>query len=101
MQVFWLHTYFYALSLPAELLLGDDAEVGKSVDEELHGKSNEEQSHDADEDADAGFTEELADLDGGREDPVADEASYGDGAKDSSCLVVPKAWNLADKNHHG
>ncbi len=40
---------------PWDLGLGDDAEVDEAVDEVLYGQRDEQEAHDADEDADAGL----------------------------------------------
>src|ERR1039458_1664839 len=54
------------------MFAGDEAEVGKGGHEELHGQSDEEQAHDADEDADDGFAAQASNA--GR-DPAEEGAS--------------------------
>lgn len=75
----------------------NEAEIGEAVDEELHGEGDEQQTHDADQDADAGLAEEAADAVGAAEDEVADEGSDGDGARDGQHL--PVVGGLADEDH--
>ena len=60
---------------------GDDAQVGEAVDEILHCQGDQQKSHDADQDADAGFAHDLADAAGAGEDQIADQGCKGDGSR--------------------
>ena len=85
------------LVLPGASVARDEAEVGEAVDEELHGEGDQQKSHDAHQDANAGFTEEDADAIGAAEDKIADEGGEGNGAEDGQHL--PVVGCLADEDH--
>ena len=75
----------------------DHSQIGEAVDEELHGEGDQEQSHDADEDADAGFAHDLADPVGAGEDEIADGGGEGNASEDGKHL--PGGGDLAYQHH--
>src|SRR5208283_1459639 len=79
--------------------VGDDAEVGQAVDEVLRGEGDQQQTHDADQDADAGLAQQADDLVGVSEDEVAGGGGDDDGDEDGGHL--PARLRLAHQHHHG
>ena len=76
----------------------DEAQVGKAINEELHSEGDEEEAHDADQNADPGLAEEGADAIGAVEDEVAGERGESDGGENRQHL--PVVGGLANEDHH-